>query len=825
MSFELLKKEVIDVGLCQGCGLCVGSCKHISMDKLRPELKDYCILEKEGEDCGKCYQNCPQVIQKKFKVKEPLAIYSLRSKDPEILKKASSGGFITTLAKHLLEEKQFEEIVMVQNNDDKPEADVVSNPRDVIDKAGVVYGRSGVLEKLTKLTGETFEPIGIVGVPCEIRGAAELEAQMKRENILKIGLFCNSQIRTEQTDKGLVCSPCCNGCPAGVNAQGYISLIRQGNYQDAVDLIRENNPLPSICGRICTNECEHGCTLIGEDHPVAVRELKKFVTEWEMEHGTQQKQRITSKKKKNGKKIAIIGSGPAGLTAAYYLAKLGYAPTIFEKSNQLGGMLRFGVPQFRLPNYVLDYDIEMIKNLGVEILVNKPLGPDMTIEDLKNDGFEAIFIATGQYKPRTLKLDGEDLPNVYVAINFLIDRKYRYWENKEEFKGKTLGIIGGGPVAVDVAQTALRLGAEKIHLVDIMSEEDLELVLKDIPENELKYMEYHFKTSTSKITKGKGEKLVLNCYKIEWGSPDGTGRRSLNKVEDSDHKISVDSIVIAVGQEVDFELIGIATDNKLEKERNKIAINEITFETNIPGVFAGGDIVANSKAVAIAAIAHGKEAAISIDRYIKGKNLIEGRYRQNKMFFTGPRKPPKDYSQKPETLTEATEDIQWNFNEIEKMFNEDMALKEARRCLSCNHFCSHCQDFPAIYSDITAGEVGSKKGYTTVVAWTEKGNDIIESAIQKGLFEKEEVNVKELRKAINSKSKREMKLFEKTPRQHILDYITLQGPSTISNISEKLNIQPKKVRYETLRLVQLNKINMKVYSNMNEPIFSILNEK
>ena len=173
MSFELLKKEIIDVGLCQGCGLCVGSCKHIIMDKLRPELKDYCILEREGEDCGKCYQNCPQVIQKKFKEKDPLAIYSLRTKDPEILKRASNGGFITTISKYLLEEKQLDKIVMVQNNDDKPEADVVSNSEDVVKKAGVVYGRSGVLEKLLKLTGEIFEPIGIVGVPCEIRGAAE----------------------------------------------------------------------------------------------------------------------------------------------------------------------------------------------------------------------------------------------------------------------------------------------------------------------------------------------------------------------------------------------------------------------------------------------------------------------------------------------------------------------------------------------------------------------------------------------------------------------------------------------------------------------------
>ncbi|MFX1329878.1 MAG: FAD-dependent oxidoreductase, partial [Promethearchaeota archaeon] len=492
------------------------------------------------------------------------------------------------------------------------------------------------------------------------------------------------------------------------------------------------------------------------------------------------------------------------------------------KTDQTGGMLRFGVPQFRLPNYVLDYDVGRIIDSGVKIVLNKPLGPDMTIDDLKNQGFEAIFIATGQYKPRTLHLEGETLPNVHLAITFLMDRKYRYWENKEEFRGKTLGIIGGGPVAVDVAQTALRLGAEKVHLVDIMTKEQLELVLRDIPENEMEFMEYHFTTSTSKITQNKDDKLVLNCYNIDWGNPDENGRRPLNKIDRSDYEIPVDSIVIAVGQAVDFEQIDAATNNKLEKDRNKIKVNEITFETNISGVFAGGDIISNSKAVAIAAIAHGKEAAFSIDRYLKGENLMEGRYKRENSFFTGPKKPPKDYSLKPETLEAATEEISWSFEEIDKKFNEDMALQEARRCLSCNHFCAHCQDFPAIYSDLTAGEVGSKDGYTTVVVWTERGKELVEKAIESGLFDQAKVNEKELKTAINLKSKRELMNFEKTPRQQVLDYISLQGPSTISDVSKETGIEPKKVRYETLRLVQLMKLEMKTEPDMEEPIFSII---
>ena len=253
-------------------------------------------------------------------------------------------------------------------------------------------------------------------------------------------------------------------------------------------------------------------------------------------------------------------------------------------------------------------------------------------------------------------------------------------------------------------------------------------------------------------------------------------------------------------------------------------VNEITFETNIPGVFAGGDIITNSKAVAIAAIAHGKEAAISIDRYLKGEDLEAGRYLQTRMFFTGAKAPPKDYSLKACTDDEYEQEPVWNFEEVEAMFNEEMALQEARRCLSCNKYCAHCQDFPAIYSDITAGEVGSEKGFTTVIAWTERGQEIVESAIKDGLFEEGKVDEGELKKAINLKSHRELLEFQKTPRQMILDYITLQGPNTISSLSEVLEMEPKKVRYETLRLVQQHKLEMKVESDYEEPIFNVMCE-
>ncbi len=814
MSFALLKEEVISAGLCQGCGLCVGSCKHLVMEKLRPVVKDYCILEKDGLDCGLCYHKCPQVRQKKFESQEPKKLYSLRSKIPEITKTAASGGFVTTLAKQLLETQQLSSIVMVKSFDGIPKAEIVRDPKEVAPHAGVIYGRSGVLTKLVEELGKhPHENIGIVGVPCEIRGAAELELRMKA-NILKIGLFCNASVRHEQSEHGNVISPCSSGCPANVNAQGYVALIRQGEYQKALDLVREQNPLPSVCGRICTHECEHGCTLIGTDHPVAVRELKKFISEWERTHDGL---KGSHKPPKNAMKVAIIGSGPAGLTAGYYLAKLGYAPTIFEKEDKIGGMLRFGVPQFRLPEDVLDYDIEFIQRAGVEIKLNTPLGPNLTFDDLKKMGFDAIFVSIGQYKPKTLRLEGENLPGVLMAVNFLMDRKYRYWENKTEFKDKVVGVLGGGPVAVDVAQTALRLGAKKVILTEIRTEAELKMVVDDIPPNERKHMEYRYSMGTKKIMQGPNNALVIKCHEVESAPP-------YKKIEGSDFDISVDAYVIAVGQDVDYSLLDAAGGTALAKNRNKIIVDETTFETSVPGIFAGGDIVMNSKAVAIAAIAHGREAAVSIDKYIHGQDLKKGRFRPTRSFFTTPLKPPKDYSMKPENLSGATETLWGNFDEISGMFNEEMAVLEARRCLSCNNFCNHCQDFPAIFADLTAGDTGSQKGYTSVVAWSDRGKAVIDAAVKSGLFEEGVVDGAAVTAATSAKAERQLVPFKKSPRQQVLEHAEQNVTFTIGSASAALGLVPRKARYEILRLVQEGKLEMNTEPGKDEPTFSFKHE-
>ncbi|MBN1216624.1 MAG: FAD-dependent oxidoreductase [Candidatus Lokiarchaeota archaeon] len=484
-------------------------------------------------------------------------------------------------------------------------------------------------------------------------------------------------------------APCVVGCPAGVDVQGYISLISEGKFQEAIDLIREKNPLPYLCGRICTAQCALNCNRQYFDEPVAIRELKRFVSDWESEHPNQSKIKPVDQTRE---KVAIIGAGPAGLSAAYFLARLGYRPTIFEKGDKIGGVVRYGVPQYRLSDEALKYDIEFIKSMGVEIVLNTPFGVDLTLKDLKNRGFKAVFIAVGLYIPRTLKLEGEDLPNVHVALDFLLERKYKCTENLEEFKGKTFGIIGGGAVAVDVGETAIRLGAKKVDLVDILTQEALKNVLKDLHHAEKEIMEYHFETSTVNITKEPNGKLALNCYKIKWGEPDPeTGRRSINKIEGSEYKILIDHIVIAIGQGLDIEPLDIATDKKLKIERGKIYVDELTYETGIPGVFAGGDIISGSLMCAVDAIGDGREAAFSIDRYLKGLNLKENRIRKQNL----KRSPiPKKNIQinSCQIMNFLPEDRRLIcFDEMELGYTKEQAIKEANRCLNCNCCCSSDQ--------------------------------------------------------------------------------------------------------------------------------------
>ncbi|MFX0028575.1 MAG: heterodisulfide reductase-related iron-sulfur binding cluster [Candidatus Hermodarchaeota archaeon] len=568
------------------------------------------------------------------------------------------------------------------------------------EEIGVNFNK--IIKDLRTLTSD-YEPLKETLLSCNhdrvYSSLPKLMAEDKIKFTNKIGFLEGTGLNT--TDKGEIgyfmgcvpfltgTAPCVVGCPAGVDVQGYVSLISEGKFQESIDLIRDKNPLPYLCGRICTAQCALNCNRQYFDDPVAIRELKRFVSDWEASHPNQSKIKPVPQTKE---KVAIIGAGPGGLSAAYFLARMGYKPTIFEKGDKIGGVVRYGVPQYRLSDEALDHDIDFIKSMGVEIILNKEFGPNFTLDDIWKEGYKAVFIAVGLYVPKTLRLEGEALPNVHVALDFLLDRKYKCTENPEEFKGKTFGIIGGGAVAVDVGETAVRLGATKVDFVDILTEEALKNVLKDLHEAEREVMEYHFKTSTLNITKEPKGKLALNCYKIEWGDPDPkTGRRALKKIEGSEFKIVVDHIVIAIGQGLDPEPLNTATDNKLTIERGKIVVDDLTFETGIPGVFAGGDIIYNSLMCAVDAIGDGREAAFTIDRYLRGFDLKEGRIRKNDLKRST---IPKKY-----ILTQSCQEMNFMpsserlvcFDEMELGFSEGQAKKEANRCLNCNCCCNSDQ--------------------------------------------------------------------------------------------------------------------------------------
>ncbi|MFW9873379.1 MAG: heterodisulfide reductase-related iron-sulfur binding cluster [Candidatus Thorarchaeota archaeon] len=556
-----------------------------------------------------------------------------------------------------------------------------------------------IIKDLRTLASE-YEPLKETLLSCNHeRVYSSLPKLMADDKITftnKFGFLEGTGLKT--TDKGEIgyfmgcvpfltgTAPCVVGCPAGVDVQGYVSLISEGKFQESIDLIRDKNPLPYLCGRICTAQCALNCNRQYFDEPVAIRELKRFVSDWEAKHPNQSKIKPVPQTKE---KVAIIGAGPGGLSAAYFLARMGYKPTIFEKGDKIGGVVRYGVPQYRLSDEALDHDVEFIKSMGVEIVLNKEFGPHFTLEEIWKEGYKAVFIAVGLYVPKTLRLEGEDLPNVDVALDFLLERKYKCLENPEEFNGKSFGIIGGGAVAVDVGETAVRLGASKVDLVDILSEDVLKNVLKDLHEAEREIMEYHFETSTAKITQEPNGKLALNCYKIEWGVPDHeTGRRPLNKIEGSEFKIVVDNIVIAIGQGLDPEPLNAATDNMLKIERGKIVIDDLTYETGIPGVFAGGDIIYNSLMCAVDAIGDGREAAFSIDRYLRRIDLKEGRIRKRDLKRST---IPKKY-----ILKQPCQEMNFMpsserlvcFDEMELGFSEEQAKREANRCLNCNCCCN-----------------------------------------------------------------------------------------------------------------------------------------
>lgn len=474
--------------------------------------------------------------------------------------------------------------------------------------------------------------------------------------------------------------PCRAACPADVNVQGYIALIQQGRFKESVELIRKAMPFPAICGRVCFSPCQDACTRKEIDQPVNVRNLKRLAADIEREQGRVCAEPIP---KTHNEKIAIIGAGPAGLSAAYELAKLGYPVTVFERMSKCGGMMTYGIPNYRLQKYVVTNEIEYIKELGVEIQTETEFNKDIDLNTLKNQGYKAIFLAIGAQLSRKLGVQGEDLPGAFYAVEFLRDLAI----GKVIEIGDKVAVIGGGNSAIDSARTSLRLGAEEVTILYRRSRGEMPALPDEIEAAEKEGIKFKFLVTPKKFNEINGKIGLVECYRMKLGEPDQSDRRRPIPIEGSEHTYEVDSVIVAVGQLPETACIAAL----LDEHSQKIQVDPLTLETETLGVFAGGDI-ATGPASVIEAIGAGKKAAVSIDLYLNGNDLKANRYEE--IEETTWVKDNKEIEKKPVRYTTTSEDIgrsNIRFEESTERLTElkRLAMLEARRCLGCGP-CTEC---------------------------------------------------------------------------------------------------------------------------------------
>ncbi|MFH1485927.1 MAG: NAD(P)-binding protein, partial [Chloroflexota bacterium] len=477
-------------------------------------------------------------------------------------------------------------------------------------------------------------------------------------------------------------SPCKVACPAHISVQGYVALIAAGKYKEALDLIREENPFPAVCGRVCTHPCEANCTRRQVDEAISICQLKRFVADEVRAAGTDNPPVAGESK---NKKVAIVGSGPAGLSAAYYLALWGYQPTVFESLPVAGGMMAVGIPSYRLPKDVLNAEIDFIKSVGVEIRTSTPIGDGLNLKDLEDQGYRAFFVAVGAHRNNPLGLEGENLEGVISGVDFL--RAVNL--GSPITVGQKVAVVGGGNVAVDAVRTARRLGAKEAFILYRRSRQEMPANEEEIEETEEEGIQIRYLVAPTRIMGENGKVSAIECVKMELTEPDESGRRRPVPVQGSEFTIDVDMVIPAIGQSPDLSFL----DDQIEvTKRSTVKADSLTLETNVPGVFAGGDAILGPATV-VEAIAAGKEAAISIDRHLQGQDLRAGRERD----FADVEVPlegiERHYRQRtPKVLPQ---ERQADFREVALKFTEEQAREEAERCLNCG-LCSECYQCVAV---------------------------------------------------------------------------------------------------------------------------------
>lgn len=502
------------------------------------------------------------------------------------------------------------------------------------------------------------------------------------KNIIEIMSLSDRLLSFNRVDDCL--APCRQTCPAQINIPLYIDQIRKRDYESAVATIRERNPLLLSCGRVCPHPCEDKCRRGAADEPVSINQLKRFVADFEMNSG---KRFPISKAPETGKRVAVIGGGPAGLSCAYFLARLGHSVTIFEAMPKLGGMIRYGIPEYRLPKKVLDWEIKGITNLGIETHTNVRFGHDFDLQSLVASGYDAIFMGVGAWKDMTMRAEGENMDGCFTGIDFLA----RVAGGEQIKIGKRPAIVGGGNTAIDCVRTLIRMGAEKVTLVYRRTRKEMPANEVEIVAAEHEGCEFMFLMAPVRVVGDENEKVKgLEYQKMELGEPDASGRRRPVPIEGSEAVLDTDMIVSAIGQRPDISFMGEARKRLAELKTTRwdtIEHNETTLQTDVPYIFVAGDS-ATGPALVVTAIGGGRKAARSIHQFVMGEKVEADPMELAKplLLDTGKISGVVKKRRAPMPELPVAERIT-TFEEVDLVLDEKSALAEADRCLTCGRTC------------------------------------------------------------------------------------------------------------------------------------------
>jgi glutamate synthase (NADPH/NADH) small chain len=450
----------------------------------------------------------------------------------------------------------------------------------------------------------------------------EQDPAIRRSNFQEVSLGYTSELALQEAQRCLNCAKpaCVTGCPVQVPIPRFVEALGRGDFKAALDIIKEANVLPAVCGRVCPQEsqCEQRCTLGKKFDPVAIGRLERFAADWAMRQITADAPAVASS---TGRKVAIVGSGPSGLACAYELARKGHAVTIYEAFHEPGGVLLYGIPEFRLPKKIVAHEIDVLRKMGVEIVKNAVIGKLLTVDELLEE-HDACFIGTGAGTPKFMCVPGENLAGVYSANEFLTRINFMRSHSFPEYdtpirKGQRIAVIGGGNVAMDSARTALRLGAREGIIIYRRGEEDMPARREEVHHAKEEGVRFEVLTDLAKIIGENGSVKEIECVRMEQGAPDASGRRKPVPKADSEFRIPVDLVIMAVGTNVN-PLVPRSTKDLALNAWGYIVADEKTGATSRQGVFAGGDIVTGSATV-ISAMGAGRKAAGAIDEYLKSR--------------------------------------------------------------------------------------------------------------------------------------------------------------------------------------------------------------